>query len=444
MAMSAPEWALAGLMLPLLAASSFFSASETALFGLSADDRVRLRHQNPGPSRVVESLLEDPRQLLVSVLLGNMSVNTLYFVISSMLIARAGFGFAGNIAFGAFTLLFVILGAEVLPKLLADAKRRRAASLLAPAFLIFHRAIAPIRVALDRSIIAPLSRLTAPREGPPILSPAELATMLEQSGRAGVIDADEQRVLRGVFELRRLRVRDVMTPRVDMAWIESNATRAEVIEMVRAHRLTRLPVVGKGIDDIVGILHVKRFLLDRRGDATPLSDYLRRPRFVPEVASVEQMLDEFHRHRSDLALVVDEYGGTAGVVALEDCVEEVVGDIVSPEEIPESPPQEIEPGVWAVTGDTNLQRWAEAFGERYLNSRASTLGGFLLEQLGRPAIPGDVVRLSNLRLTVESTNGHRVRQVMITLEEDRHASARAASIAAGGRDSGHHPEEERT
>lgn len=418
MAMGAPEWTLAALMPPLLVASAFCSSAETAIFGLSADDRTGLRRSSPTASRAVEALLAEPRQLLITVLLGNMSVNTLYFVISSMLIARAGFGFGGNIAFGAFTLLFVVLGAEVLPKLLADARRAKAVPLLAPALLVIHRAIAPLRLGLDRAIIAPLSRLTAPRDAPPRLSPAELAAMLEQSGAAGVIDADEQRVLRGVFELRRLRVRDVMTPRVDMAWVESNATRAEIIELVRVHRLTRIPVVGKGVDDVVGIVHVKRYLLDPRRDATPITDYVRRPRFVPELASVEQLLSEFRGHRSDLAIVVDEYGGTAGVVALEDVVEEIVGDIVSPEETPELPPQETSPGVWAVAGDTNLQRWADAFGERFLNSRASTLGGFLLERIGRPAQVGDIVRLANLRLTVESVVGNRVRRITVTLEDD--------------------------
>ena len=417
MAMGAAEWTLAALMPPLLAAGAFFASSETAIFGLTADDRATLRHRAPTASRAAEALLAEPRQLLITVLFGNMSVNTLYFVISSMLIARAGLGVAGNIAFGIFTLLFVVLGAEVLPKLAADARRVQAVTLLGPFVFAFHRLIQPLRIGLDRVVVAPLSRLTAPRQGPPTLSPAELAAMLEHSGAAGVINADEERVLRGVFELRRLRVRDVMTPRVDMAWVESNATRSEILELARTHRLTRLPVVGRGIDDIIGILQVKRYLLDARRDAAPISDYLRRPRFVPDIASVEQLLEEFRGHRSELAIVVDEYGGTAGVVALEDCVEEIVGDIVSPEEVAEAPPQELRHGVWAVSGDANFQRWAEAFGEGYLNSRASTLGGYLLERIGRPAQVGDVVHVANLRLEVESVSAHRVRRVIVTIED---------------------------
>ncbi|MDZ4832083.1 MAG: hemolysin family protein [Phycisphaerae bacterium] len=408
-------------MPPLLVASAFCSASETAIFGLSGADRASIRRASPRTSKAVEALLSDPRQLLITVLLANMSVNTLYLVISSVLIERVRFGVVGGIVFGILTLLFVVLGAEVLPKLVADGLRPKAVALLAPPLYAIHKAILPIRVALDRAIIAPLSRLTAPRDLPPRLSPAELAAMLELSGAAGVIDADEQRILRGVFELRHLRVRDVMTPRVDMAWIESTATREEVIELVATRRLTRLPVVKKGIDDVMGFLQVKRYLLDARGASTPLLDHLRTARFVPEIATVEQLLEEFRSSRADLALAVDEYGGTAGVVAIEDCVEEIVGDIVSPEEEAEPPPQEVRPGEWIVPGDMNLKRWADGFGERFLRSNASTLGGLVLERLGRPAVTGDVVTLANVRLQVDSVVGMRVRRVLVRLEDDEPA-----------------------
>ncbi|MDZ4754995.1 MAG: hemolysin family protein [Phycisphaerae bacterium] len=416
--MGATELSLAALMPPLLVGSAFWSACETAIFGLSGDDRASLRHGSPRTSKRVELLLAQPRQLLITVLLANMTVNTLYFVISSMVIARSGFGIVGNVTVGVLTLLFVVLGGEVLPKMLADAKRRRVVPLLVPGLYAVHQAILPIRLALDRLIIAPLSRLTAPGDAPPRLSAAELAAMLELSGAAGVLDADEQQLLRGVFELRRLRVRDVMTPRVDMAWIELGASRQEVVELARTERLTRLPVVGKDIDDVQGILQVKRFLLDPRGDATPISDHVRTVRFVPEVASVEHLLEHLRETRGDLAIVVDEYGGTAGVVAIEDCVEEIVGDIVSPEEEAEPPPRQLSANTWIVPGDTNLRRWADAFGERYLNSRASTLGGFLLEHLGRPVQHGDVVHVANLRLEVETMRGSRVRRVLVTLEDD--------------------------
>ncbi|MBL9148444.1 MAG: HlyC/CorC family transporter [Phycisphaerae bacterium] len=420
------EIALASLVPPLIIASAFFSSSETALFGLSAADRAALRKTAPATARAVDGLLSDERQLLITILLSNMTVNTVYFVICSVVLAKASFGPLASVLYGAATLLIVVLGGEVVPKLLADSLRLRATQLIAPPLALVHRAIRPIRRSLDRLVVAPLSRLTSPGEAPPRLSAEELEALLAQSGVAGVIDADEQRILRGVFALRSLRVRDVMTPRVDMAWIDASATRGEVAELAATRRLTRLPVMGKGIDDVVGFLQVKRYLLDTRGAAAPLLDHVRTPRFVPDLATAEQLLESCRASRSDLAIVVDEYGGTAGVVAMEDCVEEVVGDIVSPEEVPEAPPTQVAAGAWIVAGDMNLKRWADAFGSELATTSASTLGGLVLERLGRPAVKGDVVTLANLRLEVEDVVGMRVRRVRVRLEEDRGGEGEAS------------------
>lgn len=420
------EIALAASLVPLLAASAFCSASETALFGLTADERVSVRRSSPRTARTLDALLGDPRQLLITVLLANMSVNVLYFVISSMLLTRARLGVIGSLLIGLGTLAVIVVFSETLPKLLASAMRRSAVVLLAPPMLVLHRAIAPARRLLDRIVIAPLGRLTTPAGAPPRLGRLELAAILEQSGAAGIIDADEQQLLRGVFELRRLRVRDVMTPRVDMAWLESKSTRDRIAQTAAARRLTRLPVAGRGVDDIVGILDVKRYLLDKRGAATPIEDHLRRPRFVPELATVERLIDDFRADRADLAIVVDEYGGTAGVVAIEDCIEEIVGDIVSPEEEAEPPPVEIRPGEWIVPGEINLRRWADAIGASVVHSPASTLGGLILERLGRPANVGDEIRLANVRLQVEEVRGSRIRRVRVRLDEDALADPHGA------------------
>lgn len=426
-----PEYALAASLLPLLAASAFCSASETALFGLTADERVAVRRSSPRTARTLELLFADPRQLLITVLLANMSVNVLYFVISSMLLTRARLGVVGSLLIGLVTLVAIVVFAETLPKLLASALRRRAVVLLAAPLLVLHRAIGPVRRMIDGLVIAPLGRLTTPSDAPPRLGRLELAAVLEHSEAAGIIDADEQQVLRGVFELRRLRVRDVMTPRVDMAWIESKASRDLIAQTVAARRLTRLPVAGRGVDDIVGILDVKRYLLDRRGAATPIDDHLRPPRFVPELASVEHLIDDFRVARADLAIVVDEYGGTAGIVAIEDCIEEIVGDIVSPEEEPEPPPVEIRPGEWIVPGEINLRRWADAVGASVVHSPASTLGGFILDRLGRGANEGDEIRLANLRLRVEEVRGSRIRRVRVRLDEDLEPDADPAGEKEG-------------
>ena len=221
-----------------------------------------------------------------------------------------------------------------------------------------------------------------------------------------------------MFSLRELLVRDVMTHRTDLVTVDADAGREEIIRTASRARLTRIPVCGpRGIDDIVGVLQVKRYLLDPRGDTAPVSECIRPGRFVPEIATLEQLLEDFRESGTDHAIVVDEYGGTAGVVAIEDCVEEIVGDIVAPDEEPMPPPRQVELGVWQVPGEMSLRQWNAAFGKG-LSSAASTLGGLVLERLGRPAAPGDRVRLANVEFEVREIRGARIRSLAARILDD--------------------------
>jgi len=412
------ELVLAASLVPLLMASAFFSCAETLLFGFDENERIELRRRGGVATRCVETLLSEPRMLLVTVLLGNMTANTLYFVVCSVLLLSLNAGVAVEGAFGVATLVTIVLLGEVLPKMAATSARVRLSPLIAPPLLAIHRSIAPLRIAVARLIVAPLGRLTAPRSTPPELDTEELAALLTLSSEQGVIEADEQRLLQQVIRMRRMRVRDVMTPRVHMETVTEDATPAAVRELARRTRLTRLPVEHGSIDRIVGILPVKPFLLDRRGDETRVRDHLRPIRFVPDVATLERLLEQFRATGTDLAVVVDEYGGTAGIVAMEDIVEELVGDIVSPEERAIPAPRQVRPGRWLVSGDMSVHDWADTFGHSMERAHASTVGGLVLERLGRAPEAGDVVLLGNVRLEVTAMNGHRVAEVSMRLVSD--------------------------
>ncbi len=418
MSFSAAQWSLAMFMVPLVGLSAICSCAETVLFGATAEDRMALRKSAPATSRRVEALLKDERQLLITILLANMGVNSLYFASSATVVSIGGLGAVGATAFAVASLLVLIVFGEILPKLVGNARRRTLGGLVVPPISVLHAAIGPFRGAVDRLFVAPLSRLTAPRKDPPRLGTAELAALLEQSNAAGVIDADEQQILRGVFSLRELRVRDVMTHRTDMVTLAAAAGREEIARVAGRSRLTRIPVHGpRGIDDIVGVLQVKRFLLDPRGALAPVSECIRPARFVPEIASLEQLFEDFRESGTDHAIVVDEYGGTAGVVAIEDCVEEIVGDIVAPDEEPIPAPRQVGLGAWEVPGEMNLRQWNAAFGE-VRSSAASTLGGLVLERLGRPAVPGDRVRIANIELEVREIRGARIRSLFARILEE--------------------------
>lgn len=399
----------------LLLVSGFFSGSETALFGLTENQRMLIRRQQTLSARAIEALLSDQRMLLITVLLGNMTINVLYFVISSVLLMRAEAGLAVGLLLAAAFLLLIILLGEVVPKLVANAGRPAFAAVIAPPLLALHKLIGPLRIGLNRLVVAPLSRLTSPAEAPPRLDEGELAALLDVSTREGVIDLEEQQVLQDVIALSQRKVRDVMTPRVRIEAVPVTASRDEVTALARKTRLTIFPAYRDDLDHIVGLLHVKRYLLDPREGEAVLTDHVTLARFVPEVATLDQLLDHFRESRTHLAIVVDEFGGTAGIVAIEDVVEELVGDIASKPGREEVRPEPIGPNQWRVGGDASVHEWASAFGPRLIPPRVSTLGGLITARLGRAPHPGDSVELGNVRVDVEQVDRSRVVTAIVTL-----------------------------
>ncbi|MHC4217646.1 MAG: hemolysin family protein [Planctomycetota bacterium] len=412
------------VLLPaLLLASAFFSGSETALFGLTENQRMLIRRQQSLVSRAVDALLADQRMLLITVLLGNMTINVLYFVISSVLLMRAETGLVGGLLLVAASLLLIILLGEVLPKLLANARRPAFAALISPPLLALHRLLGPLRIGLDRLVVAPLSRLTSPTDAPPRLDEGELAALLEVSTHEGVIDLEEQQILHDVVALSQRRVRDVMTPRVRITAVPVTASRGEVAALTRKTRLTTFPAYRDDLDHIAGVLHVKRYLVDPRKGEAPLTAHVTPARFVPEIATLDQLLEHFRSSQSRLAIVVDEFGGTAGIVSLEDVVEELVGDIAKEASREEVRPVPIGPNRWRVGGDASVHAWTEAFGRRLIPPRVSTLGGLITAHLGRVPEAGDSVELGNVRVDVEQVDRSRVVTAIVTLTGDEAEAA---------------------
>ena len=297
------------VMIPLLVLSAFFSASETVLFGLGESDRVLVRQRNPRIARVIDVLLAQPRMLLITVLLGNMTVNTLYFVVGSVLSMRlAGSLWAATLT-GAGTVLLIVIFGEVVPKLLGSSLRERAVVVIAPALFAVHRTIGPLRSMIDMLVIAPLARLTAPSSRPRDLDKDELAAMLDLSARDGLIDDLEQSLLQEVVRMKELRVADVMTPRVSMSSITMETERREIERIAERTHLSEIAVHSESADVVEGLCSLRSYLLDARGESTPLEDHVRPARFVPELSTLEHLLDHFRRTRTSTAIVVDEWGG---------------------------------------------------------------------------------------------------------------------------------------
>lgn len=405
----------------LLAASGFFSGSETALFSLRQDERLRLMRRGGVVAGAARSLLADQRMLLITILLGNMAVNVGYFVLSSVLLMQVHRQQGPTlllIVLPPLQLIALILFGEVLPKVLADRDRTWWISYTAIPLVTLHRLIAPIRLIANAAIIEPLTRLTAPTSQTGGLDAAELEDLLRLSADQGVIDDAEERLLSEVVQLSNLKVADVMVPRTDVWALPADAGPDAVREVLRQRRVTKIPIHDGGLDRIVGILHVKHYLSKR--SPPPVGRFVTPAVYVPEVADLEALIDELRSKHVSIAVVVDEYGGTAGLVALEDALRPLLSDSIEPARqrtMPDDQVQQLGERSWRLPGRLRIRDWDHVLGPAAQAPGVSTLAGLVVSKLGRFPRAGDSVTISNLRFEVERVRGLRVEMVRIDIIE---------------------------
>jgi len=400
-------WLLCLLLLPLIVGSALCSCAETTLFGLTGSDREWLARERPVLSRRVERLLAEPRALLLTVLLGNMTVNTLYFVVSSGIAMQLEHGVWAELAIAVVTLLLLVLVGETLPKLVGNIARRALLPWVAPPVSLLHGATAPIRHVLEGPVLAPLVRLAGPAAAGEVQA-HELAELLAQSQQQGVLAAEEGEAIRRVTRLGARRVKEVMTPRVFLAWIRTDATRREIAAEAQRTRRRRLVVAEPDLDSVSGFLDVRSYLLDARGDRTPLNDHIQPAGFIPELATIGQLLGWFERSGQRVAVVVDEFGGTAGMVTLRDAVGEIGGREA---DAPSEAWVRQVGGGWTAPGDADLGEAFERLGEPEPASGADTVAGAIMERLDRVARVGDEVQWGGWRVRVLAMSGTRIDRV---------------------------------
>jgi CBS domain containing-hemolysin-like protein len=395
------------LMPFLLALSAALSAIETALFSLGPVDRDRA-------GSVAARLLADPQSLLISILLGNLLVNVFFFACASSLAPPEQH--YGEIEYGFGALVALLCFGEILPKALA---------LRAPVGVARAGAV-PMSVVV--ALITPLRRLVqfmmdvvlralgdAAREERGITTES-LGEVLDQSARHGLIEGVEADLLAEVVELEGIRVREIMTPRVDMLAIDLEVPRADamnVVERALEKRLTWLPVIRGHADDVRGRVRLRDVLAR---PSQPFASLVQAVPFVPEVASGLDLLRVLRESKATEAVVVDEWGGTAGIVTIEDVFEEIVGDLRVEDERSTPPVIALSDGRFRVSGGLSIRDWNEQFGRAVVPDGFETVGGLVTALLGRIPRAGDRVRLGDLVSQVHEVRGRRVRSVDMFIE----------------------------
>lgn len=415
------------LLMALLVASALFSGAETALFGLSRHDLSQFRRDPRASHRLVGELMRHPRRLLLTLMVGNVSINMFIFATSIALFESL----AGNrpmvaAALGLIAPVLVTLFGDLLPKGTAVVLRARVAVWAAPPVRAAQAVLAPISAVLNLALVEPLTRLLVGGRRPDeYVTVEELRELVEMAERHRIIDADENAMLGEVVQLSRLKVRDIMIHRVDMVAFELYDDPDELKRIFRRRRFERVPVYEGSIDHIVGLVYAKDVFLQ---PGTPIKDLLHPLRFVPELITLTQLLDHFRATKTEAAIVVDEYGGVIGLVTLNAVAEQIVGELTGPDETDESSTWErLDKHRYRVSGSLNIRDWAEQFDIRRIDEEVTTVAGLILARLGRLPVVGDQVRMGNLELTVESMRGRRIDRVLLELADQRPPASGSSS-----------------
>ncbi len=406
--MSEAPLGLLGVLGVLLVFSGFLSSSETALFSLTP-----LQKRSADVS--VRELLGRPRALLITILLGNLVVNLLFFAFAARL-GTAHEGATGGFVVGFGALIAILLFGEILPKTIGLRSRVRVARFSAPILRVCVFLSAPVRtpvlVLLERFNTLITSWIGEEKR----LTPEVLAAVLERGAEEGLLLDTEADLLAEIIELTEIRVREIMTPRVDALFLDINTEdREEILKTaLQSHYQSWLPVIDGTPDRVVGRVRIRDLV--KKKDR-PTRQLVMPVKFVPEVASALDLLRSLDEDRTNEAIVVDEWGGTAGVVTSEDVFEEIVGDLRTEGELRVPAAVPLGEGRFRVAGSLSIRDWNERFGLAVVPMEFETVGGFVTALLGRIPRAGDRVRVENLLLEVNEVRGRRVVTVDLRVED---------------------------
>ncbi len=341
----------------------------------------------------------------LEVLLGQVPVLSPYAGILSLVIVTA-----------ILALVTIVFG-ELVPKTLALANADRYALAASGPFELLERILSPLVRLLEAITNAVTRPLGAEHKDRSQISMEELKILVERGGEQGVLEAEEEQMISAVIELGEGRVHEVMVPRIDVTAIPVETAFGEAVDTILREGHSRIPVYEESIDNVVGILYAKDLLPYLKDNAEPpeLRRLLRTPLFVPESMSVDDLLHELQRRKVHIAIVLDEYGGTAGIVTIEDLLEEIVGEIQDEYDVEEPMVERVSEAEVRFDGRANIDDFVDAFGVDLADEdreEYDTVGGLVYHRVGGVPKVGDSLDVDGVRLTVESTDGRRVGKVL--------------------------------
>jgi len=404
---------LAGLAL-LLGVSALLNGAEAAYFSLG---RLRLRHlaESEEASEALAPLISRPHELLVTLLVGITLIDIGASALAAFVAERlfGGWGLAAAIV----TMIFLItVFTEVLPMTLALESPRRFAAWVSHPVAWLSVALAPVRVLLGGLTGVTLKALGASERREPLLTTEELRTLVDAGERAGVVERDEREMIHRALELEDIQVRAVMVPRPDMFCLEISTPPSQILDSLQENLHSRVPVYAGNIDQIVGVLYSRDLLPYVQGLPLDfdLRAHLHPPFFVPESKRAHALLKEFQAKKLHMAIVVDEYGSTSGLVTLEDILEELVGEIADEFDVEERLIQPVDARTFRVSGKLPIDELNAATGLGLSSENYATVAGWVLDLFGRIPRRGERIETAGVTVLVERVERMRVVEVLVT------------------------------
>lgn len=405
------------VLIILLFASGFFSASETALMAISKIEVRSMAEQGVKGAERVAKLIEDPNKLLGSILVGNNLVNigasSLATMLATKILGDAGVG----LATGIMTLLVLIFG-EITPKSMSAQNASKMALLVARPISIIVTIFSPVVKVLmfvTNGIIRILGG--SPDETKPFITADELKTIVTVSHEEGVLHEEEKQMIYNVFDFGSTSAKDIMIPRTDMIAIDNETTYEEIIKLYKEEQFSRMPVYEESPDNIIGILHIKDLMLmDFKEENFKMSDFLREAHFVHEFKRNDELFKEMRLHKIGMAIVLDEYGGTAGLVTMEDLIEEIVGDIDDEYDQVQKDVIKVSDNEYVIEGTARITDVNEELNLDISSDDFDSMGGFVIGLFDRFPSEGEQITFENITFIVEETLNNRINCLRLLLK----------------------------
>lgn len=405
------------LLVILLIGSGFFSASETALMSLS---RIKIRHMEEDGIRgakLVGSLIENSNRLLTSILIGNNIVNIAATSISTSLFITI-WGSQGVAAATALMTVLVLVFGEITPKTISASTPEKVALIVAKPIKFFMIILKPV-VAIFNVVTKIIFKLLGVNDHGvrPFITEEELKTMVNVSHEEGLLEMEEREIINNVFEFGDMQAKEAMVQRLDIVAIDAEYSYEEIIELFKTEKLSRMPVYEETIDDIIGILNIKDviFLNDEEIDNFDIKQYIRDPFFTYEFKKITQLLEEMKKDKSQMAIVVDEYGGTAGLITIEDLVEVIVGDIEDEFDEDEDEIEVISSNEFLVEGSTKISDVNEVLNINLESEEFDSIGGYIIGYIKHIPEENEVIEVDRVKFNIESVDKNRIKKIRIML-----------------------------